>query len=74
MPKMVSKVDHVYGGVQYRVGDTFEADPKFVQLMTVIGRAELVNDSPIAESSSYQRRDMTAESNKRKSTKQRAAQ
>ena len=41
MPKMISKVGHIYDGRNLAAGDPFEADPAFVHTLTVLGRAEL---------------------------------
>ena len=57
MPKMISKVDHVYDGRKLAPGDPFDADPAFVNTLTLLGRAEL---APTNAGQEYQTRVMQA--------------
>lgn len=54
MPRMISKVPHMYDRRNLAVGDEFEADERHVKLLTVIGRAEV-------KKLDYKRRDMNAQ-------------
>ena len=42
MVKMVTKKPHDYAGRQLHEGDEFEAEDAHVQLLTVLGRAEVI--------------------------------
>jgi hypothetical protein len=44
MPQMISKVAHEYGGRDLKVGDVFDVEPQFVEMLTALGRARLVED------------------------------
>lgn len=57
MPKMISKVAHTYDGRNLAPGDPFDADPAFVNTLTVLGRAELV---PMKAGQQYETRVMQA--------------
>ena len=41
MPKMISKVAHIYDGRALSAGDPFDADQQYVATLIAIGRAEL---------------------------------
>jgi hypothetical protein len=74
MPKMISKVAHIYDGRNLVAGDPFDADQQYVATLIAIGRAELAP----ASGQHYQTRDMVAaapaERQKRKyNTKRKAA-
>jgi hypothetical protein len=54
MPRMISKVAHIYAGRTLSAGDPFDADQEYVGTLIAIGRAEL------APTQQYQTRDMVA--------------
>jgi len=54
MPRMISKVAHIYAGRTLSAGDPFDADQEYVATLIAIGRAEL------APTQQYQTRDMVA--------------
>jgi hypothetical protein len=54
MPRMISKVAHIYAGRTLSAGDPFDADQEYVETLIAIGRAEL------APTQQYQTRDMVA--------------
>jgi hypothetical protein len=57
MPKMISKVAHIYAGRALSAGDPFEADTQYVATLVALGRAEL---APMQSAQQYQTRDMAA--------------
>jgi hypothetical protein len=87
MPKMISKVAHIYAGRNLSPGDPFEADQEFVGTLVALGRAEIepmrggtteyeTRDMAAAAPAEYGRRDLSAATTprqKRKYNKKRQA-
>lgn len=45
MPEMIATLAHEYGGRFRAVGERFEVEPAHVRIMTLLGRAKVVEES-----------------------------
>lgn len=53
--------DHDYDEKPRKVGDSYEADPKFLSLLTGLGRVKVAAGESEAPKNQYKRRDMRPE-------------
>lgn len=65
MIELISLRPHRYGGKQYQIGDSFQANPLHVHMLTFIGRAKKPDDTAKVATApkakrTYRRRDMRA--------------
>ena len=62
MIKMIALRKTYYGGVDYKKGETFEVQPRYVAILTACGSAKRANpETEEPKKGAYKRRDLRAE-------------